>query len=305
VIRRAARRRGVPARTLRRIDDEHQVGRLARGQVGIWARSQPAVGALGRPERADGAAQLAWIDEATRLVLAGAASALVTGPVSKEIIASSGAPGSSGFLGHTEHLAARTGAREVVMAFWSRRLSTALVTTHLPIARVPRAISPRRVEAATYWLARLMFVLRRREVRLVVCSLNPHAGEGGLLGDEERTRIEPGLARARAALSRQEVHAHVTGPIGAETAFRLASGGSFDAVVAMYHDQATIPMKLLGFGDAVNVSLGLPIIRTSVDHGTGYELAGTGRADARGMASALALASRLSARADALRPRLV
>ncbi len=134
-----------------------------------------------------------------------------------------------------------------------------------------------------------------------MASLNPHAGEGGLLGQEERTQIRPGIIAARARLVASGIPAKLEGPVPAESAFRLALGDGrrgerrWDGVVAMYHDQATIPMKLAGFGDAVNVSLGLPIVRTSVDHGTGYDRAGTWKADARGMVGALALAATLAA----------
>ncbi len=222
------------------------------------------------------------------------ADALVTGPVSKHAIATSGAPGSERFRGHTEHLAERLGAAEVVMAFSSPELTTALVTTHLPLLAVPAAITPFAVATSTYWLVRLLLALGRKRPRLAVAALNPHAGEGGLLGDEETTRIAPGIQRARERLAREGLAAELTGPLGAETAIRLAACGAFDGVVTMYHDQATIPSKLLGFGEAVNVTLGLPIVRTSVDHGTAYDLAGTGRADPRGMREALALAVKLS-----------
>jgi 4-hydroxythreonine-4-phosphate dehydrogenase len=249
----------------------------------------------GKPTQAGGRAQLAWIDEALDLVTSGRARGLVTGPVSKEAIASSGAPGSASFRGHTEHLQARLGAREVVMAFWSRELTCALVTTHLPLARVPAAIRPEKVASATYWLADLLHRLTPdRALTLAISGLNPHAGEGGLLGTEETTRIGPGMTLATARIAAAGLPVRLVGPVGAESAFRLAKGGSFDGVVAMYHDQATIPMKLLGFGEAVNVSLGLPIVRTSVDHGTGYDRAGQGTADARGMAEALALAHSLT-----------
>ena len=181
------------------------------------------------------------------------------------------------------------------MAFASDKLTTALVTTHLALSAVPAAITPEAVATTTYWLARLCHALGRRRPRLAVAALNPHAGEGAaFLGDEEITCIAPGLAAARARLEAEGLAAAVEGPLGAETAFRLAARGAFDGVVAMYHDQATIPCKLLGFGEAVNVTLGLPIVRTSVDHGTGYDVAGTGKADARGMCEALALAVRLA-----------
>lgn len=249
----------------------------------------------GRPTRAAGAAQLAWIDAATDLVTHGDADALVTGPVSKDAIARSGAHGARGFLGHTEHLAARLGAAEVTMAFHTDALTTSLVTTHLPIARVPGAIRPRDVARATYWTAWLVDRLRPDGARksVAVAALNPHAGENGLLGREEKTRITPGIERARRRIEASKLAVDVVGPVPAESAFRIAASGGFSAVVAMYHDQATIPMKLLGFGEAVNVSLGLPIVRTSVDHGTAYDRAGKGTADPRGMIEAMKLAARL------------
>jgi 4-hydroxythreonine-4-phosphate dehydrogenase len=251
--------------------------------------------APGKPTGASGAAELAWIDTACDLASRGDADAMVTGPVSKDVIASSGAPGSRDFLGHTEHLQTRLHAREVVMAFWSKELTTALATTHLPISAVPRAITPAAVARASFWLADFLSKLAsaKNETRIAVCGLNPHAGESGRLGREETTRIAPGIARARERLERAGIDATLVGPVPAESAIRLAARGEFEGVVAMYHDQATIPMKLLGFGEAVNVALALPIIRTSVDHGTAYDRAGKNTADARGMREAIALAARL------------
>lgn len=249
----------------------------------------------GKPARAAGAAQLAWIDAATDLVAMGAADALVTGPVSKDAIARSGAPGSRGFLGHTEHLAERLGAREVTMAFHAEALTASLVTTHLPLSAVPRAIRPESVARAAFWTAWLVDRLQPRRSRgvVAVAALNPHAGENGLLGREEETAIGPGIQLARRRVLAAKLAVDLVGPIPAESAFRIGASGGFAAVVAMYHDQATIPMKLLGFGEAVNVSLGLPIVRTSVDHGTAYDRAGKGTADARGMIEAMRLAARL------------
>lgn len=296
VIRRAATLRRVSRRRLVTVASARDIAALAPGAIGVFAGSarlaEPS--AHGRPDAAAGAAELAWIDEATDLVRAGIAAALVTGPVSKHAIATSGAPGSPRFRGHTEHLAERLGAAEVVMAFASRELTTALVTTHLALAAVPAAITPAAVATSTYWLTRLLRALGKKKPRVAVAALNPHAGEGGLLGDEEGTRIAPGIALARARLAAEGIDAVLLGPLGAETAMRLAAAGAHDGVVAMYHDQATIPSKLLGFGEAVNVTLGLPIVRTSVDHGTAYDLAGTGKADPRGMREAIALAVRLS-----------
>ncbi|MFO0658404.1 MAG: 4-hydroxythreonine-4-phosphate dehydrogenase PdxA [Polyangiaceae bacterium] len=251
----------------------------------------------GKPTPASGAAQLAWIDTALDLVTSGSASAIVTGPVSKDVIAHSGAPRSEGFKGHTEYLQERLGAEEVIMSFWSEKLVTSLVTTHLPLSRVPSAITPEKVASAAYWLAWLLGRLNPHKSspnRVAIAGLNPHAGESGLLGSEEQTVIEPGLQLARARSSRSQLSTIFVGPLGAETAFRLGAAGELDGVVAMYHDQATIPMKLLSFGDAVNVSLGLPVIRTSVDHGTAYDRAGRGTADPSAMRAAMVLAHRLT-----------
>lgn len=296
VVARAAGLRGVSRSVVRVEDAESGFVAFSKGALPVLqpTASLGARDALpGRPSARGGAAQLAWIDAACDLAARGEADALVTGPVSKEAIARSGAPGSAHFLGHTEHLAARLGAREVVMAFAGERLTTALVTTHLPLADVPRAIDAAGVARATYWLARLLVARSpraRAAARIAVASLNPHAGEGGLLGHEESRAIAPGIRQARARLARDAVRADIDGPVPAETAFRRATSGGYDGVVAMYHDQATIPMKCVAFGEAVNVSLGLPIVRTSVDHGTGYDIAGRGHADADGMRAALALA---------------
>jgi 4-hydroxythreonine-4-phosphate dehydrogenase len=222
------------------------------------------------------------------------AEALVTGPVSKHAIATSGADGAASFSGHTEWLAERLGAREVVMAFRSAMLTTALVTTHLPLAKVPAAITPDAVATTSYWLVRLFHALGLSTPRIAIAALNPHAGEGGLLGEEEMTRIGPGLQMALQRLAADGYSASLQGPIGAETAFRKHATGDYDGVVAMYHDQATIPCKLVGFGKTVNVTLGLPIVRTSVDHGTGYDIAGKGLADPAAMFHAMDLAIQLA-----------
>ena len=252
----------------------------------------------GKPTRASGAAQLIWIDAALELVTSGRGRALVTGPVNKDAIATSAIPASEGFKGHTEHLQKRLRTPEVVMAFWSPNFTTSLVTTHLPISAVPSAIHAENVASSTFWLGSFLHQLDDHSDsvarQLVVCGLNPHAGENGLLGTEEQTVISVGVNLARARLAAAGIATNVVGPMGAETAFRLANRGQFHGVVAMYHDQATIPMKLLGFGEAVNVSLGLPIVRTSVDHGTGYDQAGKGTADPSGLNQAIWLAHRMT-----------
>ena len=294
-IMQAAKGRGLPLRRFRRVDDPRDAWSAA-GLVAVWQPTADLAAAdrlAGRPTATSGTAQLAWVNAACDLVAKGDADALVTGPVSKEAIVRSGAPGSSRFLGHTEHLQRRLRAPEVVMAFWSPAMVTALATTLIPLARVPRAVTADAVARATYWLAWLLSRLSPRSPRVAVAALNPHAGEGGLLGNDERARLVPGIRRARARLRASRISAVIDGPVPAESAFRLAQARKWDGVVAMYHDQATIPMKLLEFGDAVNVSLGLPIVRTSVDHGTAYDRAGTWTADAKGMSAALMLATRL------------
>jgi 4-hydroxythreonine-4-phosphate dehydrogenase len=301
VLERAASLAGVSKRRLVSLDHrssiEHELGAV-RGAIGHWAPAAMVASRdaeFGRPTPGTGRAELAWIDQATELAASGAARALVTGPVSKHAIAASGGKGRD-FRGHTEHLAQRLGAREIVMAFWAERLVISLVTTHLPLAEVASAITPAKVSAAIFLTARLVHRLGKKRPRIVVAGVNPHAGEQGLLGEEEISKIAPGIALAKKRLARARLGAIVEGPTGAETAVRKAHAGAYDAVVAMYHDQATIPMKLVGFGDAVNVTLGLPIVRTSVDHGTGYDIAGQGVADARGMTAAIALAVRLTAK---------
>jgi 4-hydroxythreonine-4-phosphate dehydrogenase len=249
----------------------------------------------GKPSRRAGAAELKYVEVAHWLVKEhvqeGGRGALVTAPVSKHAIATSGAPGTARFTGHTEWLGELDGGRETVMCFIGGGLATSLVTTHVALSEVPRRIDESGVARATTALAELLVRTGKRKPRVVVSSLNPHAGEGEMFGKEETRAIAPGVRRARAALGRS---AEVLGPLGAETAFRKMRAGVYDGVVAMYHDQATIPMKLVAFGDAVNVTMGLSIPRTSVDHGTAYDIAWRGTADAGGMIAALALAAKLA-----------
>ena len=311
-IRRAAHSRGLEVARFVQVDHASELRAHGANAIGVL-QPTPTLARRdarpGHPSPRGGAAQLAWIDVACDLASRGEASALVTGPVSKESIAGSAKAGpdvglgaqrraAARFLGHTEHLQRRLHAKEVVMAFACEAFTTSLVTTHLPLSRVSRAITPEAVASSTFWLAWLLSRLARKgtAARIAVASLNPHAGEGGLLGREEETAILPGIRRATKRAARANVACEIVGPVPAETAFRVAARGDYQGVVAMYHDQATIPMKLVGFGDAVNVSLGLSIVRTSVDHGTAYDIAGTGKSDARGMELAMGLAMKLSAR---------
>jgi 4-hydroxythreonine-4-phosphate dehydrogenase len=290
VLRDAAKIRGIdPARLVR----VAVPAPLRRGNIAVFQPTPTRrTGRFGKPSRACGSLQFAWINAALKIAQENPSCALVTGPVSKAAIVDAG---EKTFRGHTEHLMQVLGAREVVMAFSSGPLTTALVTTHLPLRDVSDAITAKKVETACFWLTDLCVRLYggKAPVRIAVAGLNPHAGEGGLLGFEERTVIAKGIEQARKRLAKAGLHAELLGALPAESAFRKAANGDFAGVVAMYHDQATIPMKLLGFGEAVNVSLGLPILRTSVDHGTAYDIAGTGKASADGMRSAIKLARRL------------
>jgi 4-hydroxythreonine-4-phosphate dehydrogenase len=296
-LREAADRVGVASSRLVPFDAADSKPR--RGSIAVLSIG-PALAARdrrpGRPSKAAGAAQLAYVEAAYRLAKATPGWGIVSGPVSKAAIAHSGVRGAASFRGHTEWLRDRDGASHAVMCFAAPRLVTSLVTTHLPLARVPRALTAEGVSDATIELVALLRALGKRRPLVAVASLNPHAGESELLGREEATAILPGIARAKAALGRA---ARLTGPVGAETAYRLALAGHYDGVVAMYHDQATIPMKLVAFGDAVNVTMGLSVVRTSVDHGTAYDIAWTGQADAGGMTAAMELAERLTGHARA------
>jgi 4-phospho-D-threonate 3-dehydrogenase / 4-phospho-D-erythronate 3-dehydrogenase len=281
---------GVPRSKLR---PSSEFGPARRGV--FVHQAGPELGARdrkpGRPGKRAGVAQLAYIEEAARLAQRLGAP-LVTAAVSKAAIAGCGETRASGFLGHTEWLQAMAGVERVTMCFWTPAFSTALVTTHLPISAVPKAIDASSVAGTALHLHELLQGLGVKRPRIAVASLNPHAGEGGLLGKEEAERIVPGIELAQRKL-RQRGSLVLT---GAETAYRLAARGQYDGVVAMYHDQATIPTKLIAFGEAVNVTVGLGYVRTSVDHGTGYDIAWQGVADPAGLRSAMKLALRLRVR---------
>jgi 4-hydroxythreonine-4-phosphate dehydrogenase len=236
---------------------------------------------------ADEPAEIAAIRWAVAEQLAGRAGPLVTGPIHKGRLLARGFP----HPGHTEFLGALCGGAPPVMAFTGGSLMVALVTVHLPLRAVAAALTPTRVihtlQTANAALRDQLGLARRR---LAVCGVNPHAGEGGALGDEELTIIGPACEQARS----QGVDA--IGPMSAETAFRLAAAGEVDMVIAMYHDQGLAPLKLVDFGRSVNWTLGLPIVRTSVDHGTADDIAGRGVADPSSLLAAIGLAERLRAR---------
>lgn len=281
---------GVPSRRLRRLEDSRVDPRFIY-ILPAGPRLTPTDRKPGKPSKRAGAAQLMYIDVAYDLVRTGKGRALVTGPVSKQCIARSGHVDAEHFRGHTEWLQARDGAASSVMCFASEKLVTSVVTTHIPLADVPARLEAANVRGATLALAELLLKLGRKNPLVAVCSLNPHAGEGELFGTEERRAIVPGLRSAARTLRRR---CRVEGPVGAETAYRKAAAGHYQGVVAMYHDQATIPMKLIAFGEAVNVTMGLSVARTSVDHGTAYDIAWQGVASHDGMLQAMRLGARLA-----------
>ncbi|BCA81186.1 4-hydroxythreonine-4-phosphate dehydrogenase PdxA [Desulfuromonas sp. AOP6] len=243
---------------------------------------------FGQPTPACGRAMLDYIEWSCDQVLAGHGRAMVTGPINKEAIHAAGCD----FPGHTELLAHRCRVPRVVMMLGGERLKVCLVTTHMALNQVPTALTTADI-LETIRLTDAAFrryFVKERAPRLAVLALNPHAGEGGLFGDEEQRLIVPAIAAAR----REGIEA--SGPHSADTLFHFAVRGAYDAVVCMYHDQGLIPLKLLHFEDGVNVTLGLPIIRTSVDHGTAYDLAGTGRASCQSLLAALRLAEDMAAK---------
>ena len=239
---------------------------------------------LGRSRAADAAGALAALDRGIALARSGVAGALVTAPVSKESIARHVLPG---FAGHTDYLAQACGlegyGRDYLMAFLSRDLRVALLSTHLPLAEALARVSERAVGDALDCLARNV------SGRIAVAALNPHAGEGGLFGDEDERILRPAVAAARAR------GIDVCGPESADSLFARARQGEFDWVLALYHDQGLIAVKTVAFGSATNWTMGLPFVRTSVDHGTAFGLAAGGSVDVEPLRRAVATALELLA----------
>lgn len=244
----------------------------------------PAPVIHGQPDPANAKTLLDGLTHAVEGCLAGRYSGMVTAPLAKSVIADSGIP----FTGHTEFLAKLTKTDLPVMLLVAGDLRVALATTHLPLREVPDSISK---EGLTRVIRILHDDLRSKfgidEPQIVVCGLNPHAGEGGYLGKEDDAIIAPVVDE----LSRQGLK--LRGPLPADTAFTPAAGHK-DAVLAMYHDQGLPVLKYAGFGHAVNVTLGLPIIRTSVDHGTAFDIAGSGKADTGSLMAAIKLAKTMA-----------
>jgi 4-hydroxythreonine-4-phosphate dehydrogenase len=214
--------------------------------------------------------------------VAGRVAAVVTAPINKLAFSHAGLP----WKGHTDLLSHLTSSKQVAMMFWSDRLKVVLATAHLPLAKVSEALTRELLDGIIAIASQELPILGISNPRLAMAGLNPHAGEDGVLGDEETHIVVPAIKAARAT------GIEISGPFPADTVYLSALRGDFDAVVACYHDQGIIPVKLIAFGKAVNVTLGLPIIRTSVDHGTAFDIAGRGVADASSMVEAILLAAR-------------
>jgi 4-phospho-D-threonate 3-dehydrogenase / 4-phospho-D-erythronate 3-dehydrogenase len=233
-----------------------------------------------------GRAAYEYLERATALALDGQVGAIVTAPLNKEALSEAGWVG----VGHTELLARFAGVpdKSVAMMLASNRLRVVHVSTHVSLRRAIDMVTPERIVTAARLAGDAARDIVGREPHLAVAGLNPHAGEHGLFGSEEQEHIEPAIAQLRAE------GWQVSGPMSPDTVFLRAAQGDFDAVIAMYHDQGHIPSKFAGFDDTVNVTLGLPIVRTSVDHGTAYDIAGTGKANEANLLAAIDLAAQMA-----------
>jgi 4-hydroxythreonine-4-phosphate dehydrogenase len=238
---------------------------------------------------AAGKAAGGYIEAAVGLCAAGSVDAITTAPINKRALFLGG----YSFPGHTEFLAHLTSTEEYAMAFVASNLRIVLLSTHVPLAEAIRMVERERIIRITRLAHRELRRWGIEKPRIAVAALNPHGAEGGLFGIEEASEIVPAVEACQGVDGMD-----VRGPYSADTVFLRASRGEFDAVVACYHDQAMIPVKCMSFGEAVNVTLGLPFIRTSVDHGTAFDIAGKGLAEHSSMLAAITLAAELSARAD-------
>ena len=239
----------------------------------------------GKVNAACGAAAYSFIETAIHEALAGRIAAVVTAPIHKEALRLAGVP----HPGHTEIFTTLTGAARSCMMLWSPALAVSMVTTHIGYAEVPARLSVKRIRDVIELTAAALATLNGRAARLAICGLNPHAGEHGLFGQREEERfIEPAVVEARAT------GIAIEGPLPPDTAFTKQRRQQFDGIVTLYHDQGHIPFKMLAFEDGVNVTLGLPIVRTSVDHGTAFDIAWQGVASPTSLIKAIECAVRLS-----------
>jgi len=262
-------------------------GRYNVRAINVFSLSHLDVNAVawGKPDERFGKAVLDYIKTGTRLALDGEIDAITTAPINKEVINRAG----YAYAGHTELFAELTHTENYVMMLAGEKLRVAMVTTHCRLRDVADLLNAQRIFTiikVTNNSLKEYFAISKP--RIAVASLNPHGGEGGLFGDEEERIIVPAINRAK------DTGIDAVGPFPSDTLFYYASRGDYDVVVCMYHDQGLIPLKLLSFQEAVNVTLGLPIIRTSVDHGTAYDIAGTGSANEASLKNAIRLASSMA-----------
>ena len=287
-LARRARRLGLDV-PVREVDPEEARETFASA-LPVVPLDEPVTAEPAHPDASSAPAAIASIRRAVAAVLAGRAHAVVTNPIAKSVLYRNGFDEP----GHTEYLAklaqAHTGKiAQPVMMLWSPDLAVVPVTIHLPVRDVPRALTTELIVTTARIVAHdLEQRFGKPAPRLAVAGLNPHAGEDGTLGEEDRDVVAPAVARLRA----EGIDAR--GPIPADTMFHAAARRTYDVALAMYHDQALIPIKTLAFDHAVNVTLGLPFVRTSPDHGTAFDIAGTGRASPTSLVAALKLAARLA-----------
>jgi len=280
-----ARKAGSPTR-YRPISDIERAGSLEPDVPLLEVADVPTGLPFGRLNPAAGEAAYQCLIHSIDLAIEGKVSGIVTTPLNKESLHQAGHP----YPGHTEILAERTGARDYVMMLAAGSMRALHVTTHIPVSQISRNISLERVLRVTHLGNDALIKMGIARPRLAVAGLNPHAGEGGIFGDEETNILIPAVRTAA------EEGLDIVGPIPPDVVFLRMHRGHYDAVITMYHDQGHIPLKLLGFESGVNVTLGLPIIRTSVDHGTAFDIAGKGLADPSSLIEAIRLAARLTGR---------
>jgi 4-hydroxythreonine-4-phosphate dehydrogenase len=238
----------------------------------------------GKLSAAAGQAAYETILRAVHDATVGSVQAVATAPINKEALALAGLP----FRGHTDMLATLTTSRDVAMMFYSDKLRVVLATIHIPLSEVPSALTVQSLRTTIRLTAEAMPKFGVTSPRIALAGLNPHAGEHGVIGQEELQVLGPAVEQSR------KMGVDITGPWPGDTVFTRAVRGEFDVVIACYHDQGLIPVKLIAFGEAVNVTLGLPIIRTSVDHGTAFDIAGKGVANAESLIQAVLLAAKLA-----------
>ncbi|MFA4966839.1 MAG: 4-hydroxythreonine-4-phosphate dehydrogenase PdxA [Candidatus Margulisiibacteriota bacterium] len=241
---------------------------------------------MGMLSAMSGKASVEYLEKAIDLAMAGKINGITTGPINKEAIRKAGYK----FHGHTEILAKRTKTKDYGMMFVSDTFWVLLVTTHIPLKAVAGSLDKKKVLRKIKMAHEILFKVRGKKPRIGVAGLNPHAGESGIFGTEEIKVIKPAVEEAR------KLGIDARGPISPDAIFNLAKSGVFDIVIAMYHDQGLIPLKLVSFNKSVNVTVGLPIVRTSVDHGTGFDIAGKGWANPGSMIQAIKVAAHFKAK---------